>query len=86
MASLPRPLWLLDRPIALAERNNRPWWHSPLRLLAGPERIEGGWWDDALMQRDYFIAEDDAHALYWIYRERSANDGRRGWFVQGRFG
>jgi len=86
MASLPRPLWLLDRPIALAERNNRPWWHSPLRLLAGPERIEGGWWDDALMQRDYFIAEDETHALYWIYRERSANDGRRGWFVQGRFG
>jgi len=86
VASLPRPLWLLDRPIALTERNNRPWWHSPLRLLAGPERIEGGWWDDVLMQRDYFIAEDNAHALYWIYRERSANDGRRGWFVQGRFG
>ncbi len=85
-ASLPRPLWLLDRPIALSERNNRPWWHSPLRLLAGPERIEGGWWDDSLMQRDYFIAEDDEHALYWIYRERSATDGRRGWFVQGRFG
>lgn len=85
-AALPRPLWLLDRPIALAERNNRPWWHSPLRLLAGPERIEGGWWDDSLMQRDYFVAEDDAHALYWIYRERSAIDGRRGWFVQGKFG
>ncbi|MCD6680505.1 MAG: DNA polymerase Y family protein [Burkholderiaceae bacterium] len=86
VASLPRPLWLLDRPIALAERNNRPWWHSPLRLLAGPERIEGGWWDDALMQRDYFIAEDDEHALYWIYRERCASDARRAWFVQGRFG
>ncbi len=86
VASLPRPLWLLDRPIPLAERNNRPWWHSPLRLLAGPERIEGGWWDESLIQRDYFIAEDDAHALYWIYRERSGTDGRRGWFVQGRFG
>lgn len=86
MASLPRPLWLLERPIPLTERNNRPWWHSPLRLLAGPERIEGGWWDDSLMQRDYFIAEDDAHALYWIYRERPGIDGRRGWFVQGRFG
>ncbi|HEY0878915.1 MAG TPA: DNA polymerase Y family protein [Zeimonas sp.] len=86
MASLPRPLWLLERPIALVERNNRPWWHSPLRLLAGPERIEGGWWDDSLTQRDYFIAEDDAHALYWIYRERAGTDGRRGWFVQGRFG
>ncbi len=86
VASLPRPLWLLDCPIALAERNNRPWWRSPLRLLAGPERIEGGWWDESLIQRDYFIAEDDAYALYWIYRERSRIDGRRGWFVQGRFG
>ncbi len=87
VACLPRPLWLLDPPIALRERNNRPWWHSPLQLLAGPERIEGGWWDGALMQRDYFIAEDDSHALYWIYRERlAAEAGRRGWFVHGRFG
>lgn len=86
VASLPRPLWLFDRPIALAERNNRPWWRSSLRLLAGPERIEGGWWDGPLMQRDYFIAEDDTHALYWIYRERLATDARRAWFVHGSFG
>ncbi len=86
VASLPRPLWLFDRPIALAERNNRPWWNSALRLLAGPERIEGGWWDGSLMQRDYFIAEDDTHALYWIYRERLTTEARRAWFVHGRFG
>ncbi|RPH63764.1 MAG: DNA polymerase Y family protein [Burkholderiales bacterium] len=87
VANLPRPLWLLREPIAITERNNRPWWHSPLTLLAGPERIEGGWWDAALVQRDYFIAEDETHALYWIYRERLAPDDRRsGWFVQGRFG
>ncbi len=87
VASLPRPLWLLREPIPIGERNNRPWWHSSLTLLAGPERIEGGWWDDTLVQRDYFIAEDQAHALYWIYRERHAPEDRRsGWFVQGRFG
>lgn len=87
LANLPRPLWLLREPIAITERNNRPWWHSPLTLLAGPERIEGGWWDAALVQRDYFIAEDETHALYWIYRERLAPEDRRsGWFVQGRFG
>lgn len=86
MTALPRPLWLLERPIPLAERNNRPWWHSALRLLAGPERIEGGWWDGSLTQRDYFIAEDDAHVLYWIYRERPGPDSRRGWFVHGKFG
>lgn len=87
VANLPRPLWLLREPIAISERNNRPWWRSPLTLLAGPERIEGGWWDAALVQRDYFIAEDETHALYWIYRERLASDdARHGWFVQGRFG
>src|SRR5690606_14166358 len=87
VANLPRPLWLLREPIAISEHNNRPWWHSALTLLAGPERIEGGWWDASLVQRDYFIAEDETHALYWIYRERLApDDARRGWFVHGRFG
>jgi len=87
VANLPRPLWLLRDPIAISERNNRPWWHSALTLLAGPERIEGGWWDASLVQRDYFIAEDEGHVLYWIYRERLApDDARRGWFVHGRFG
>ena len=78
---LPRPLWLLREPMPLAERNNRPWLHSALNVLAGPERIETGWWDNHLIQRDYFVAEDDSSTLYWIYRERN-----RGWFVHGRFG
>lgn len=86
-AALPRPLWLLREPIAIGERDNRPCWHSVLTLLAGPERIEGGWWDAALVQRDYFVAEDETHALYWIYRERLApEEARHGWFVHGRFG
>ena len=85
--ALPRPLWLLSPPLALTERNNRPFWHGPLTLLAGPERIESGWWDNALVQRDYFIAVDESDALLWIYRERVAQpDNRRGWFIQGRFG
>lgn len=79
--SLPRPLWLLRNPSPLSERNNRPWLNSTLSVLAGPERIETGWWDTRLIQRDYFVAEDDTNTLYWIFRER-----RRGWFVHGRFG
>ncbi len=85
--ALPRPLWLLSRPIALSERNNRPYWHGPLTLLAGPERIESGWWDCRLIQRDYFIAADESDMLLWIYRERLPDaDSRQGWFVQGKFG
>jgi protein ImuB len=85
--TLPRPLWLLKQPIPLSERNNRPYWHGALQLVAGPERIESGWWDNALIQRDYFIASDESAALLWIYRERMPDAKRRqGWFLQGRFG
>ncbi len=88
LSTLPRPLWLLRQPIALAERAQRPYWNSHLNLLAGPERIETGWWDGHLVQRDYFIAEDEAHTLYWIFRERpsAAGSGGGGWFLQGKFG
>ena len=85
MSTLLRPIWLLDPPVVLSERNNRPFWESPLSLLAGPERIESGWWDDHLMLRDYFIAEDSAHRLLWIFRERLSQSGVA-WYLHGRFG
>ncbi|MEN9775399.1 MAG: hypothetical protein RL322_2469 [Pseudomonadota bacterium] len=88
--SLPRPVWLIDPPVALAERNNRPYLNSPLRLIAGPERIETGWWDRELALRDYFIAEDSGHHLLWIFRARlpgpSGQTHQEGWFLQGRYG
>lgn len=85
--ALPRPLWLLERAQPLLERQQRPWLKGPLTLLAGPERIETGWWDGHLVQRDYFIATDDDGLLLWIYRERPARDQAAvGWFLQGRFG
>lgn len=87
IAGLPRPLWLLHTPQPLAERQQRPWLEAPLTLVAGPERIESGWWDECAVRRDYFIAEGPSHALYWIFRERLPGTGRRhGWFLHGRFG
>ena len=84
-----RPVWL-QAPEPLAERNARPLLDGrPLGLLSGPERIEGGWWDEALAERDYFIAEAADGALVWIYRARlplSASGGESGWFLHGRFG
>ncbi|MFQ1061443.1 Y-family DNA polymerase [Bordetella trematum] len=79
---LERPFWLLEPARALPEQNHRPVYQGqPLRLLRGPERIESGWWDDAPAQRDYFVAEDQAGARYWLYRER----GQR-WFLHGLYG
>ena len=67
----PRPLWLLEEPRRLGE--------GDFVLLAGPERIESGWWDGAEAQRDYFIARTGEDSLAWIFREQN------GWFVHGFF-
>ena len=83
LPGLPRPLWFFPKPISITERQNRPFYQSQLNLLAGPERIESGWWDNHLVQRDYFIAEDEQNNLYWLYRQRFPTPG---WFIQGRFG
>ena len=80
-----RPVWLLAQPLALITRQHKPFYQSPLTLLAGPERIESGWWDDALALRDYFIAENELSVLLWIFRMRSG-DGGSGWFLHGYFG
>jgi len=89
-AGLPRPLWLLHTPVALAERNTRPFWHGPLALVAGPERIETGWWDGNLVERDYFVAENDEHILVWIFRSRTGRSnqgsGPGTWYLHGLFG
>jgi protein ImuB len=55
----PRPTWLLPRPIPL--RDPRP------RLLAGPERIESGWWDGGDAQRDYYLIETSAGQRAWAF-------------------
>jgi protein ImuB len=74
----PRPLWLLE-PRKLEQ--------GSFGLLAGPERIECGWWDGDDAKRDYFIAELAARdpaglhpiALGWVYREGGE------WYLHGLF-
>ncbi|MFZ7248617.1 Y-family DNA polymerase, partial [Bordetella avium] len=78
---LDRPFWLVEPARALQERGHRPIYQGqPLRLLRGPERIESGWWDATLTQRDYFVAEDEAGARYWLYREHGEH-----WFLHGLY-
>lgn len=84
-----RPVWMLPQAQPLAERNAMPLFEGrALQLLAGPERIETGWWDGALATRDYFIAQAADGSLVWVYRARlpvtDANEAL--WFLQGRFG
>ena len=67
----PRPLWLVEPPRRLGE--------TGFELLAGPERIESGWWDGGDAKRDYFIARFEDSSLAWIYREAGE------WFLHGLF-
>lgn len=83
----PRPAWLLSEPQQLEVRAHRPVFESlPVELVAGPERIESGWWDDAPVTRDYFIGENQAGRLVWVYRERLPVPGQALWYLQGLFG
>lgn len=77
-----RPFWLFKKPIRLIMRDDRPFYGSPLTLIRGPERIEGGWWDDGTAARDYYVAQGADSARFWIYQERS---GEMQWHLQGLF-
>jgi protein ImuB len=83
----PRPFWLLAQPESLAEIGGRPHRRGPLRLLAGPERIESGWWDHEEgvgdLRRDYFIALTQDERWAWVFRELKSPGG---WFLHGWFG
>jgi protein ImuB len=78
----PRPLWLVEPPEALREVQGRPQRSGALSLLAGPERIEAGWWDGGDARRDYFVAIDGAGRWLWIFRDPRPPGG---WFLHGWF-
>lgn len=86
---LPRPVWLLEKPVRLLMREHRPFYGSPLKIVSTGERIEAGWFDGALVTRDYFVAQAQDRSCYWIYRERvSSRDMQKepNWFLHGLFG
>ncbi len=85
--ALPRPLWLLPSPVALAVQRGRPVYAGEaLHLLSSAERIEAGWFSGEFASRDYFIAQNQHGVHYWLYRQRiSSEDLQAGWFLQGLF-
>ncbi|EJO93953.1 DNA repair nucleotidyltransferase/DNA polymerase-like protein [Ectopseudomonas mendocina DLHK] len=56
----PRPGWLLGEPQPLAEVG--------LLILAGPERIESGWWDGGDLRRDYYLVQTRSGQRAWAFR------------------
>ena len=90
---LPVPTWILDEPLRLVERDNRPHYQGPLQLLLGPDRVEGGWWHRSSadahsapmnVQRDYWLALSPHAGVLWVYQQRLAHD-QTAWFLHGHF-
>ena len=74
--SAPRPTWLLQRPIPLRD-------FAP-RILAGPERVESGWWDGFDVRRDYYVVETSSGQRAWAFRgagEAATPFMLHGWFA-----
>ncbi len=86
----PRPGFLLRRPLPLRSRGGLPMWQGELRLLLGPQRIEGGWWqrDEAggtcHVARDYWVAANERSGLLWVFRSRE-REAHAQWFLHGVF-
>jgi len=73
--SLLRPGWLLSRPMPLRDHVQR--------VLAGPERIESGWWDEDV-RRDYYLVETSQGQRAWVFRIAGEQAGPfmlHGWFA-----
>jgi protein ImuB len=68
-----RPTWLLDKPIPL---------RGALQILAGPERVETGWWDGETVRRDYYIVQTEQGQRAWAYCEPKEQTG---WMLHGWF-
>jgi protein ImuB len=84
---MPRPVWLLDAPLALSESDMHEFHQSGLVLEQGPERIESGWWDGRGVARDYYVARRMAGARrshgakLWVFQERQS----KRWYLHGMF-
>lgn len=78
----PRPLWLLNPPRLLSTSMGHPLCQGRLDLLAGPERIESGWWDGQAVRRDYYVARNPRGETLWVYRELRQTPA---WYLHGIF-
>jgi protein ImuB len=85
--ALQRPLLILLAPQPLIQQDEHPGYGGRLALVAGPERIEAGWWDFGdphrpTVHRDYFVARNRRGQTLWVYRELAQP---RRWYLHGFF-
>lgn len=69
-----RPAWLLPHPLPLREPHPR--------IVAGPERLESGWWDGEDARRDYYVVETARGQRAWAFVPAGRHEG---WMLHGWF-
>ena len=87
---MPQPTFVLPEPLRLLVRGNRPIYQGELQLLAGPQRVEGGWWDRVEgagatrnVVRDYWVALSAKAGVLWIFQTRL--EETPAWYLHGHF-
>jgi len=75
-----QPLWLLEKPTRLMQRNRLPIFEGHLTIIHGPNRISSHWWE-TLQSRDYFIARQRNGRLLWVFFDRV----KQNWFIHGLY-
>lgn len=92
----PQPSWMLEPPAPLTMvadaqgLREHPHYQGRLHWLAGPHRVEAGWWDaaspDSACARDYYLASSPGAGLLWVFRARhTGNTSAPAWFLHGLF-
>ena len=69
-----RPTWLFRQPLPLHG--------APRHILAGPERVESGWWEGGDVRRDYYVIETRQGQRAWAFR---IADDTGPWMLHGWF-
>ena len=83
-AYLERPLWMLPEPVPLTTDKGYPVHQGcRLQLVAGPERLETGWWDEDGISRDYYTVQKPDGRRLWVFRNRTREPC---WYLHGYFG
>ena len=75
-----KPIWLLTKPSPAKWFKKQLYWEKPLKIISGPERLCGNWWQSE-QQRDYYLVSDSEGSRYWVFREILSDQ----WFVHGIF-
>ena len=72
-----RPVHILPAPALLGDRLR--YRGATLKIVKGPERIEGGWWAKEGWTRDYYHVVSSRGERLWVYHQQKQ------WYLHGLF-